>query len=244
MDPVWQRPFWQLRTIQTFHLGWAVFVSPSTIYISPTSTWACEDLSQDWQATWITQLCGRRSLHVYRKSSDPITVWVHFSLIKSGGRRRGRPTATGQMFQLHQNTASTFYSNSWNCANCACWFSYIILYPVIGWSIKCLYLHGTKTTVCLRKKKKGKKAGECMCLADGPASQQLCKWKTECRWRRWERWKVGHKRKRVTHKLLTENVMEKWIALWDFLRENNWVRVFSLHFVRWQKQTMLMCFGR
>ena len=45
---------------------------------------------------------------MYRKSSDPITVWVHFSLIKSGGRRRGRPTATGQMFQLHQNTTSTF----------------------------------------------------------------------------------------------------------------------------------------
>lgn len=30
---------------------------------------------------------------MYRKTSDPITVWVHFSLIKSGGRRRGRPTA-------------------------------------------------------------------------------------------------------------------------------------------------------
>lgn len=46
----------------------------------------------------------------------------------------------------------------------------------------------------------------------------------------WERWKVGHKRKRVTHKLLTENVMEKWIAHRDLLRENNWVRVFSQNF--------------
>lgn len=45
---------------------------------------------------------------MYRKISDPITAWVHFSLIKSGGRRRGRPTATTQMFQLHLNKALTF----------------------------------------------------------------------------------------------------------------------------------------
>lgn len=45
---------------------------------------------------------------MYRKASDPITVWVHFSLIKSGGRRRGRPIAPTQMFQLHQNKTLKF----------------------------------------------------------------------------------------------------------------------------------------
>lgn len=72
------------------------------------------------------------------------------------------------------------------------------------------------------------KACESLCRADGPASQQLFKWKTECRRRSERDGKLATKGKRVTHKLLTVKVMEKLMARWDLLKENNWLWVFYL----------------
>lgn len=86
-------------------------------------------------------------------------------------------------------------------------FQNTIFYSVIGRCIKILSLHGTETTACVFGRK-GCTVSLCGLQMVRP-SQQLCKWKTECRWRSERDGKLAHKRKRVTHKLLTENVMEK-----------------------------------
>lgn len=217
VGPVWPRPLLVAQNNPNVPLGLSCL--PSTIYTSPTSTWACEDLWGDWQATWITQLCGQRSLHVYRKTSDPITVWVHFSLIKSGGRLRGRPTAAPK------HTLSP--PKPWWSNKRMLHFSYWYFWQFI------VYLHSAKIMeVCILSWKRVK----CVCVA--------CRWsgltaavqmKDGVLLKEWEGWKVGHKKKRA-RKLLTVTVMEKLMAHWELLKKYNCGFSFQFLAFIWQKE--------
>lgn len=124
---------------------------------------------------------------MYREASDPITVWVHFSLIKSGGRHMwgggGGPTVTSPAAPQHK--PPSLFDGIPEMMH--------LLFNLLFRSVSIFYsLIGRGAGRRRRRRRKEKKSSICVAqkpqrvspaeswlspcgFADGAASQQLCK---------------------------------------------------------------------
>lgn len=132
---------------------------------------------------------------MYRKTSDPITVWVHFSLIKSGGRRRGGGTVTSPAAPQHKLELFDIIPEIMHC-----WVffpnllfcSVSIFYLVIGWCCRnSLFAWHRNHNVCLRLK-----AGGSVWLCRWSSLAAAVQMKDRVLLKEGESWKVGHKKEK------------------------------------------------